>query len=153
MGRDEDALTFLERARAVGPETHILLLNLGDSYRRLGRSREADTAYREARDLAEPILLSNPRDAATRAFIAYFALRLGEQATAERELTQAMSLGSQDRTVIRRAVICYEALGQRDRALAVLESAPGDVVRELSRQPDLTTLRGDPRFTALLSRK
>jgi serine/threonine protein kinase/tetratricopeptide (TPR) repeat protein len=153
MGRDEDALAFLERARKVGPDSHILLLNVGDSYRRLGRTREAEVAYREARALAEPILLSNPRDAATRAFIAYFALRLGDQTTAERELTQALSLGATDRTVIRRAVICYEALGQRDRALTVLESAPGDVVHELSRQPDLTDLRKDPRFSALLSRK
>jgi hypothetical protein len=32
----------------------------------------------------------------------------------------------------------------------VLESATPDVLRELSRQPDLTTLRDDPRFVALL---
>jgi hypothetical protein len=53
---------------------------------------------------------------------------------------------------VRRAALCYEALGDRDRALAVLESAPPDVLRELSRQPDLNELREDPRFIALLSR-
>jgi tetratricopeptide (TPR) repeat protein len=153
MGRDEDAIIFLERARAVGPETPVLFLNLGDSHRRLGRPQDAAGAYRRGHALAEPALLSNPRDAATRAFVAYFALRLGDRATAERELAQALSLGPQDRTVIRRAAICYEALDQRDRALAVLESAPADVLRELSRQPDLTKLREDPRFVAMLTRK
>lgn len=152
MGRDEEAIRFLERARAAGPETHILLLNLGDSYRRLGRARDAQAAYRRAREIAEAILRSNPRDAAARAFVAYFALRLGDRPMAERELAQALSLGGETRTVVRRAAISYEALGERERALAVLESAPPDVLRELSRQPDLTGLRADPRFLRLLPR-
>jgi len=150
MGRDADAIALFERARAVGPENHILLLNLGDSYRRAGRDADAAAAYRQARNLAEPALLANPRDAALRAFVAYYALRLGDRATAERELTQALNSGGDNRTVVRRAVICYEALGDRNRALGVLQSAQPDVLRELSRQPDLGSLRTDPRFIALL---
>jgi tetratricopeptide (TPR) repeat protein len=153
MGRDEEAIRFLERARAAGPATHILLLNLGDSYRRLGRAGEAKAAYRDAGQLAEAILRSNPRDAAARAFVAYCALRLGDRSTAERELIQALNLGGEIRTVVRRAAISYEALGERDRALAVLESAPPDVLRELSRQPDLARLREDPRFVRLLPKE
>jgi hypothetical protein len=44
-------------------------------------------------------------------------------------------------------------MGLRDRTLAVLEAAPIDVIRELSRQPDVIALRGDPQFVAMLSRK
>ena len=128
------------------------MLNLGDSYRRLGRTNDADSAYRRARELADAILLQNPKDGAIRAFVAYFALRLGDRARAEQELTQALNSSGDNRTVVRRAAICYEALGQRDRALAVLESAPPDVLRELSRQPDVVALRSDPRFLALLPR-
>jgi hypothetical protein len=36
-----------------------------------------------------------------------------------------VNFGGENRTVLRRAVICFEALGQRHRALAVLESARG----------------------------
>jgi len=150
MGREEDAVGYFERARAVGPETNVLWLNLGDSYRRLGREADAAAAYRRARELTEPVLLAEPRDAQARAFIAYFALRLGDRPTAERELAQALSLAKDDRTVLRRAVICYEAMGDRDRALRVLQSAPPEVLRELSRQPDLAALRRDPRFIALV---
>jgi tetratricopeptide (TPR) repeat protein len=150
LGRDEDAVTRFEQARASG-ETYLLLLNLGDSYRRLGRTEEAMAVYRRGREVADGILLPNPLDAATRAVVAYFALRLGERATAERELAQALSLASQDGMVIRRAAHCFEVLGLRDRTLEVLEAAPVAVVHELSRHPDLTALNADPRFLAMLS--
>ena len=150
MERDADAVKFFERARAVGPETDILLLNLGDSYRRLKRDGDAAAAYRRGRELAEAAVLSNPRNATRRAFLAYFALRLGDVTTAEREIVQAVNFGGENRTVLRRAVICFEALGHRDRALAVLQSAPPDVLRELNRQPDLKALRADARFARLL---
>ena len=153
MDRDAEAVMFFEQARTIGPETHFGMLNLGDSYRRLGQQDQAAAAYRRAREIAETILLKNPRDAATRAFVAYFALRLGDRATAERELTQALNSGGDNRTVIRRAAICYETMGDRERTLAVLQSAPPDLLRELSRQPDLASLRTDPRFVALLPKQ
>lgn len=153
MGRDADAVKVLERARTLGPESHILALNLGDSYRRLGNAPAAREAYGRARLLAEKRLLDNPGDAPMRAFVAYFMLRLGERATAERELLQAVRFAPKDRTVIRRAVISYEALGKRDRALEVLQAATPDVLKELNRQPDLVELRRDPRFAALLPKQ
>ena len=78
---------------------------------------------------------------------------MGNRAEAERELTQALRFGGQQKTVIRRAVLTYEALGKRDRALEVLQSATSDVLQELNRQPDLAGLRQDPHFIALLTTK
>ena len=148
--RDAEAVELLERARTLGPESHILALNLGDSYRRLGNAPRAAQAYRRGHKLAEQRLLADPGDAAMRAFVAYFALRLGERAVAERELVQALHFGGKDRTVIRRAVLCFEAMRQRDRTLGVLQTATPEVLRELNRQPDLTSLQKDPRFIAML---
>ena len=54
--------------------------------------------------------------------------------------------------MVRRAAICFDAMGDRDRALGVLQSAPPDVLKELSRHPDLIGLRRDPRFAALMER-
>jgi Flp pilus assembly protein TadD len=150
LGRDADAVEIFERARSAGPESYILDLNLGDSYHRLGDQPSATAAYRRANKLAEARLLANPSDAATRAFVAYFSLRLGDRATAEREIAQALHFGAKDRTVIRRAVIYFEASGQRVKALDVLQSATPDLLAELNRQPDLTSLRKDPQFVALL---
>jgi hypothetical protein len=48
--------------------------------------------------------------------------------------------------VIRRAVVTYEMLGKRDRALEIAATATPDVLRELARQPDLADFSRDPRF-------
>lgn len=150
VGKDHQAVGVFEQARTIGPESATMLLNLGDSYRRLGRGREAAEAYGKARKLAEAALLTNPRDVATRAFLAYFAMRLGDRRTAEQEMAQALSVGGQNRTVVRRAAILYEAIGQRERALALLQTASFDILRELNRQPDMKGLSKDARFQALL---
>lgn len=148
--RDLEAVQLLERARTLGPESFILALNLGDSYRRLNNAPHASAAYSRGRLLAEKRLLDDPSDAPARAFVAYFALRLGDRPAAERELVQALHFGPNDRTVLRRAVLCFEAMNQRERSVAVLQNAPPDLLRELNRQPDLTALQSDPRFQALL---
>lgn len=151
MGRDADAVTEFERARAIGPDRVTLLLNLGDSYRRLGRLHDASVVYQAGRVMADDHLADNPRDAVMRAFLAYFAMRLGDSATAEHQLAQALAFDPSSRTVVRRAAILYEAMGRRDLALAVLQSAPLAVLEELSRQPDLRSLQADARFRSLLS--
>lgn len=151
MGRDTDAVTQFERARAIGPDRETLLLNLGDSYRRLGRLHDASVVYGAGRVMADDHLAANPRDAVTRAFLAYFAMRLGDSATAEHQMAQALAFDPSSRTVVRRAAILYEAMGRRDLALAVLQSAPLAVLEELSRQPDLRSLQTDSRFRSLLS--
>ena len=149
-GRDAEAAHYFQQARAVGPETDVLMINLGDAFRRTGRANDAAAAYRRGRALAEQRLLNNPRDAVARAFLAYFLLRLGGRQLALSELAQALALDPQNKSVLRRAVLTYEAMGERPRALAVLQGAPADVVKELSRQPDLAQLRQDPRFAALM---
>lgn len=150
LHRDAEAAEVFERTRKLGPESHILALNLGDSYRRLGKTKLAAEAYSRGRKIAETRLQDNPGDAAMRGYVAYFALRLGERERAEREISQALHFGAKDKVVIRRAVLCFEAMRQRPRTLALLETAPPDLIRELSRQPDLYDLRQDARFQAML---
>ena len=47
-------------------------------------------------------------------------------------------------------MIYFEAMGERDKSLEILQSATPDLLRELNRQPDVTSLRKDPRFVAML---
>ncbi|MGE5321265.1 MAG: hypothetical protein ACM3SW_00275, partial [Actinomycetota bacterium] len=124
--------------------------NLGDALRRLHRRPAARTAYTRALDLASAEIRNNPRAGFQRAFVGYLAARLGQRGRAIDETAEALQLYPQDSKVLRRAVLTYEALGERTRALEVAAKAPLSVLQELDRHPDLKAFRKDPRFRDLL---
>jgi serine/threonine protein kinase/tetratricopeptide (TPR) repeat protein len=150
--RDAEAVEYFHRAIAIDPNENLYLLNLGDAEHRLRHYNNARTSYRRALELALIDLKGNPGLSRTRAFVAYFAARLGDKKRAEDEIMQALQLSPGDNKIVRRAVLTYEALGQRNRALAVLERATPELLRELDRQPDLADFRQDPRFQQLVSK-
>jgi tetratricopeptide (TPR) repeat protein len=149
--RDTEAVEYFNRAIAIDPSEYLYLLNLGDSDWRLRRYSEAKSAYRKAMDLALAELKENPRLGRSRAFVAYFSARLGDRKRAEDEIDQALRLSPGDNKVKRRAVLTYEALHERERALAVLMTTTPEMLRELGSQPDLAGLRQDPRFQQLVT--
>src|SRR4029453_885353 len=84
--RDVEAVEFYKRAIALNARNFIYLLNLGDSYRRLGRAADAAASYRTGSDLSLSEVKQNPRRGYTRAFVGYFAARLGDRKRAEDEI-------------------------------------------------------------------
>jgi hypothetical protein len=52
--------------------------------------------------------------------------------------------------VARKIVQTYEALGERDRALALAGTLPDEMLLRLSRSPDLADFSKDSRFQQLL---
>lgn len=149
--RDEEAVAYYTRAIALDPAEYVYLENLADSYRRLGRVREAKAAYRKAMDMALATLKENPRLGYDRGFVAYIAARLGDRKRAEDEIAQALQMSPGETKVIRSAVLTYETLGQRDRAIQALKGATPELLHELDRQPDLADFRLDPRFRQLVT--
>ena len=150
--RDAEAVSYYKRAVALDPSEYILSENLGDSYRRLGRMNEARAAYRQAMNLAMASLKENPRLGNPRGHVAYFSARLGDRKRAEDEIEEALRLSPGDTKVIRSAVLTYVALGDRDRAIQVLNSATPELIKELDRQPDLAEFRQDSRFRQLAAK-
>ncbi len=149
--RDAEAVQYYERAVAIDAQDYYFWLNLGDSTRRLGHSVGANRSYRKAMDLAKTELEGNPKLGLTRAYVAYLAARLGDRKRAEEEITQAMELSPRETKVMRKAVLVYEALHQRDRAIEVLRGSSPELVHELDQQPDLADFRQDPRFQQLVT--
>jgi tetratricopeptide (TPR) repeat protein len=150
--RDAEAVEFYTGAIKEEPGQYVYFENLADSYRRLGRIGEAKTAYLKAIDLAELELNQNPNQGYPRSFVAYMAARLGDSKKARNEIEQALTLSPEDNKVIRNAVLTYEFLRQRDRAIAVLKGATPDLLRELDRHPDLADFRKDLRFQQLIGK-
>jgi eukaryotic-like serine/threonine-protein kinase len=144
--RDREAVEYYQRALKLNQRVFIYWLNLGDASRRLGRLRDAAAAYEKGRGLVLADLSEDPHDGYARAYTAYFFARLGDRKRAEDEISQARALSPSDTKVMRRAVLTFEALGERDRSLDILASAPPQLIRELERHPDLADLCQDFRF-------
>ncbi|PYT10945.1 MAG: hypothetical protein DMG59_27745, partial [Acidobacteria bacterium] len=100
-GRDQEAIQFYEKSRALGRAHISLYLNLGDTYRRLGRYRESWDAYRQGKALAENEVSEDPRRSASRARLALFSARLGDTGRAEFEIGQALRMAPEDAKVMR----------------------------------------------------
>ena len=150
--RDSEAVEYYERAVAMDPLDYVNIENLADSYRRLGRKRAAKMVYIKAMNLALAEVVENPSQAYPRGFVAYCAARLGDDKRAEAEVVQALKSSPGDNKVVRNAVLTYEALHQRDRAIDVLANATPDLLHELERHPDLADFCRDPRFQKLAAK-
>ncbi len=148
--RVTEALPLLEKALTLGPANVTLWSNLGYTYRRLGRAKQARDAYSRGKSLAEQDLVNNPRKPSPRASLALFSAYLGDRLRAESEIGQALRMAHDDAKLMRSAVFTYEVLGKREEALDVLRNAPPTLLQELNREPDLQGLRSDKRFAALL---
>jgi len=149
--RDGDAVDYYERAIKIEPNGYLFIENLGDSYRRLGRLTDAKLAYRMAMKQALRELDENPTLGYPRGYVAYCSAQLGDTRRAEAEIGQAMRSSPGDKRVIRNAVLTFEALHQRDRAIAALKSATPELLHELERHPDLADFCQDLRFQQLVS--
>ncbi len=149
--RFSEARSYLLKAASLTPNDYVVLLNLADSNRHLGRTGESRTEYQRAMDLALAELAQSPGSGYARAFVAYFAARLGDKKRAKDEIGQALRLSPGDNTVIRRAILTYEALGLRDEALATLTGATEDLLRNLDSDPDLADFCQDLRFRQLVA--
>lgn len=149
-GRDEEAVALLEQSVALDSTSATCYLNLGDGLRRLQRGAEARKAYSAALNLASAEVRQNPRNGYQRAFVGYLVARLGQRSRAIDETEEALQLYPHDSKVLRRAILTYEALGERNRALQVAAKAPLSILQELERLPDLKAFCRDRRFTDLL---
>jgi tetratricopeptide (TPR) repeat protein len=146
QGRHEESAKYYERARSIGPVSYILLSNLGDAYRRLGRSEQSRDAYAQALALADARLVEQPRDAYNRVFVGYICVRLGDTVRGQREAAQALRFAPDDAKVIRRAALAHAAAGRIAEAVQLIESVPA-LLPEMSRHPDLAEFRGQLRLT------
>jgi tetratricopeptide (TPR) repeat protein len=148
--RYTDAVRFFEESVTSGTPSAIQYTDLGDGYRRLGRSRDAKKAYNLARDMARDEVTRNPQRADSRMLLAFASAQLGDSRTALFEGPQALSMEPENATIMRNAVLMYEVLHQREESLRVLRRAPRWLLGELSRQPDVKDLQQDSRFQELI---
>ncbi len=148
----EAAELFEEAARArEDPQARFFA---AQCYAALGRAADAEAAYRRALHVVRLHLELNPDDSRAATMCAVALCRLGEQAEGLEWANRARAIDPDDSGVLYNVACLFALEGRREDALACLEQAfrGGFGARDwIAHDPDLESLRGDPRFQALLA--
>jgi serine/threonine-protein kinase len=152
--RYAEASESFRKAAQLNPSDERAWGALGDALKMLpGQADEMAGAYRQAIALAERQAVLNPNDAELHSRLAMYDAYVGDRQAADTELASALRLASTDGTVLFRAALVHEELGRRLQALDAIDKALHvDYSREeIGKAPALAGLRGDPRYTRMLT--
>ncbi|HME06244.1 MAG TPA: tetratricopeptide repeat protein, partial [Bryobacteraceae bacterium] len=150
-GRAAEAIPLILRAIEIGPASHLMYSALGTAYRLAGKPNLAKKAYNSGLDLAEKALQKNPRDTIRKAQLAYLCAQVGQRDRAASEAAQAWQIAPASVEVGWWLVQTWDALGERDQALDILQHLPNDAFRRLNREADLADFRRSSRFLQLMA--
>jgi eukaryotic-like serine/threonine-protein kinase len=151
-GRLPEAVQAYEKAitlNATRPATHV---NLGDTYLKLRKNREARAAYTRARELANAQLRVNPRDQRALALLALCEAKLGDRTNARLHINEAERINPDDKDTVYRKAAVLALINDHQAALEALSAA---VARGYSRtlirrDDDMAVLRNLQPFRALV---
>jgi adenylate cyclase len=153
-GAYEKAATLFERSSELRPEDYQSPIILGEVYKALGRTADADAANRRGVQLAEARLALNPDESRALVLGAGGHSRLGNVTRALDLIRQTLALDPDDSGVLYNVACVYANAGQPDEALPCLERAIQNGFGHwewLEHDSDLDSLRSQPRFQAILS--
>jgi len=156
------AAELFERAARVRPEDYQAILIAASIYVGLGANDKAVEASRRGVEAADRHLALNPHDLRAMYLSAGGLLALGNRAGAIARAERALALSPDESSVLHNVACVYARAGEPDKALDCLEHSERMTIRagghgleaaEWARNdPDFVTLRGHPRFEALLER-
>ncbi len=156
QGKYQEAAKLFEQASQLRPEDYQSPVILAEVYKALGRSADADAANRRGVQLAEARLALNPDESRALVLGAGAHCRLGNVARALDLISQTLALDPDDSGVLYNVACVYANAGQLEEAISSLERAIRSGCGHwewLERDSDLDSVRGQPRFLALLSGK
>ncbi len=151
QGKLERAARLFEEACRIR-EDHDARYFGAQTYSALGRLQEAEDSYRRAIPLIEKHLELNPDDVRAVTMGAVSLARLGQREAGFAWAERALAIDPADAGVKYNVACLYAVQGEKDRAIALLEEAveAGFAHRDwVEHDPDLDSLRDEPRFQAL----
>ena len=158
-GLHERAAGHFARAAELRPDDYRALGLLASEHKILGRLEDFEAAARGALERAAAAVEALPENADALAFGSALLAELGETARAKAWAERAVTIGPEDSLVHYNVARAYAFLGEPGVALDWLErafrSAPEwrrRLAQWMTRDDDVDSLRGQPRFRALLRR-
>jgi serine/threonine protein kinase/Flp pilus assembly protein TadD len=156
QGKIEQAVVLYERAGELRVDDYQALMFAATCYRSLDRQDEAVAAARRGIAAAERALAINAGESRALSLGASELFLLGETAKAEEWARRAVQSDPANPLMLYNIGCLYALMGNGGLALDHLERAIELGMRNkdwLMTDPDLDSLRGDPRFRALLAEK
>lgn len=153
-GKFARAVEMFEKAAEIRPKSEVFVGNLADGYRWAGNAERANATYDRAVALALDQLKLNPRDATVKSHLALFYAKKGDGAQARRHMTDARAIAQSNVELMYNEALMFVLLGDRDKALTSLQQAfqAGYPAAAATADPDLRSLRSDPRYQQLQTR-
>jgi serine/threonine protein kinase/tetratricopeptide (TPR) repeat protein len=154
-GRYRESAAAFEKGVELQPANPLMWGNLGDAYRwTAGQQARASESYLRATQLLAQQLEHAPNNIRDRSRLALYLAKSGNVTQAREQLQSIDKLESRDVNTIYRAAVTFELAGDRAQALKFLSVAleRGYSLREITREPELSALRGDIRFQRLAAR-
>jgi serine/threonine protein kinase/Flp pilus assembly protein TadD len=152
QGKHDKALKMFERASELRPEDYVVAGLMGQTFANLGRTAEAQLAYRRQSITAAKRLELNPDDPRALYMGAIALSHLGELNGAKDWARQALAINPSDATVLYNIACMFATSGEADEAITLLERAVAAGFGHwnwIENDADLESLRGNPRFLAL----
>jgi serine/threonine-protein kinase len=149
QGRYADSVAAFEKATALEANYSEVWGNLGDAYRWTpGDSEKAKQAYGEALRLIKDEIDKSPDDVDLRAMRAVYLAKSGDKQAAMEALQPVEQAAKKPASALFHAGVVYEICGQRDKALKALSTAvkEGESLADIKAEPELVSLRADPRY-------
>jgi serine/threonine protein kinase/tetratricopeptide (TPR) repeat protein len=154
LRRFEDAIAAFELSVSLGAGQAQAYGNLGRAYYWFPPKRKlARPALEHALQQADRDLKVNPDDADMHTLAAEYSAMIGNRKDALVHIRAALQAHPQDPETLFFAGVIHNLLGERNEALSWLEKSVrrGYSPSDISSSVELDSLRGDPRFKALVS--
>ena len=155
QGRLEESADLFARAEAARPEDYQSPLLVTSVLDALGRPDEAEAATRRGVALAQRYLELHPDDSRACYLAGGALVRLGSREEGLALAERALAIDPDEPAVLYNLACVYALAGLPERALDCLEQAVGPLfgLRDwIVHDHDLVSLRGTPRFEAVLAR-
>jgi eukaryotic-like serine/threonine-protein kinase len=147
------AIDTLQKAVQLGPNQEMAVGNLADAYRYSGQKEQASAAYDKAIALCFQALQVNPQDSEVLGDLASYYAKKGDSQRALQFIGRARAIDNKDVELIYIQAMVDNLAGKQDDALADIRKAleNGYPVRDLTEDPEMASLKSNPRFQALLA--
>jgi Flp pilus assembly protein TadD len=153
-GRFREAAEAFEQADRLEAGVPQYSLNLGDAYRKLGRTDDARMAYEDGIERCRRLLGVNARDVSALAYQGLLEAKLGRYSEAIRHADEAVILRPSDGNALFMKASVLALAGRKPEAVETLRQALGGgfSLALARRDENLAALRDLPAFEELMSR-